>query len=275
MRSILLVFFLFAALNTAIVSPLSAQVCPQYLAHHSVGAQAIVPGVYSLRLALQAARADSASTVGLTDFVVRKPLKFLSGVEIDCTIDSRDRVVCGGDNQVYSRGMLLKQAAPALQFPIPAREPDFWVEASSVYAFLGSRGLNYGEYFRRLTGTVQVHGDLAVGQLQTHPEFQEDQDPIHPTILDSGLHAVAAFAMNEKRALESMEVAVPVRFDTVFWNPSFSTESVYRVVVRRYPPNESLQQISYDLALFNAADQIVFGISNGTLQVLPVDTFLR
>lgn len=271
-------FFQIAALSLFLFCfPLHAQLCPRYISHHVVGTRAIVPGVYFLRQALQIAQREAGSEepVGVSSFLIRKPMVYGPDAQLDCSLGARGRVLCvdAKNGEVHARGKIQTNPTVPDLGEVPA-EFYSYIPAPEVYGFLSDRGLLYGNYFRGLVGAVELLRNYVAASVKAHSEFRSEvpaADPLHPTVLDSALHAIAAFAMRDERGLRSREVAVPVLFEEVYWNPSAASQGRYSVIIRRDPTENADKQIFFDLILRNESQQVVFAIERGVLQVIPAN----
>jgi acyl transferase domain-containing protein/NADP-dependent 3-hydroxy acid dehydrogenase YdfG/acyl carrier protein len=182
-----------------------------WIADHAVAGAVMLPGTAFVELALRAAREVDAGT--LAELTLQAPLILpeqgsvqlqvrLSEAEEDgrrpLSIHSRAEGAEDGEGWTCHTTGVLSTAPgeppePLGSWPPEGAEP---IEVEGLYDRLGDVGIEYGPAFACLTAAwrrgEEVFAEVSLGEDQAS---EAQRFAIHPALLDSSLHAVAALAL--------------------------------------------------------------------------------
>ncbi|WP_217189320.1 type I polyketide synthase [Streptomyces buecherae] len=214
-----------------------------WLADHTIGERAIVPGTAFLELAQATARHIGAARVVDLTLETPLPLPASGGLQIQVTVGAPDAsgqrpltLHARADAPDGEPGPWTRHASGALGPQTPdtwdensADQPAAWppaeatpVAVADVYARLADRGYDYGPAFRNLTACWRHGRDhYAEVRLPTDQSAVAERCAIHPALLDAVLHPLAADAT---RAGEPDEVWLPFAWAGVTVHATGATE---------------------------------------------------
>ncbi|MFG2098959.1 polyketide synthase dehydratase domain-containing protein, partial [Streptomyces sp. NPDC048612] len=180
-----------------------------WLADHVVGGQVVVPGTALLELAVLAG--DHVGARSVEELTLHAPMLLPETVERQvqvtvapfdesgrCAVTVHSRAV-GNDQAPWTRHAsgILTAAAPAA----PAADTEAWppagaeaVDVAGLYASLDNRGLAYGPAFRGLRRAWRM-GDEVLAEVDLDLAYADATSAsynVHPALLDSALHSLAA-----------------------------------------------------------------------------------
>ncbi len=201
--------------ETVLTGRLSLAAHP-WLADHTIGECAIVPGTAFLELAQAAARHVGAAQVVDLSLEAPLPLPASGALQVQVTVGAPDAcdqrsltLHARADPPDGDPGPWTRHASGALgtQAPEPrsqnsADQPTAWPPAGAtpdtvpdVYAELAERGYDYGPAFRNLTACWRRGQDRYVEvRLLAEQAVVAERCTIHPALLDAVLHPLAADA---------------------------------------------------------------------------------
>ncbi|MBN1206612.1 MAG: SDR family NAD(P)-dependent oxidoreductase [Myxococcaceae bacterium] len=200
----------------------NAQFFP-WLADHQVEAAVVFPGAGYILSAIAAARlALGESTLALEHIELRRALVIGADEVLLRTLIDEDAQRVSVHSRVRARDSQwrLHAAAHIIQrthFPplsVDARAIEQRcgevLESQEIYARLDSRGLRYGEAFRKVT-RISIGENECLAEIAAKGSESEEAStqPLSPPILDAALHALLA----AQPASEERTVMVPVRID--------------------------------------------------------------
>ncbi|MFJ1586521.1 beta-ketoacyl synthase N-terminal-like domain-containing protein [Streptomyces sp. NPDC088197] len=171
-----------------------------WLADHSVGGAAIVPGTALLDMVVEAAAQAGYDRVEELTFEAPMPLPVTGSLDL--------QVAIGGDGSVgvharrggeeswtrHASGSLAAGPAEpdgcawAATWPPQGAAP---VDLDAVYERLTERGYGYGPAFRGLRGAWRTDGEL-FAEVEVPEGAENDGFGLHPVLLDSAFHPYAA-----------------------------------------------------------------------------------
>ncbi|CAL9588338.1 Phthiocerol synthesis polyketide synthase type I PpsD [Nocardiopsis dassonvillei] len=177
------------------------------LADHVVDGVPLVPGAYWLAAAAAAAAAGADHEGGpvlLDEVELVRPAPAEGPVDLQLALTpleegrSRLTITSSGARHavVHVRGeVAVGGADPSAVFPLEqaGRDCADEVDVDGLYERLAGAGLRYGPRFRALTGLWTGDG-RALGRVELPEGLPSDVGPVHPALLDSCLHVVAAVA---------------------------------------------------------------------------------
>lgn len=175
------------------------------LADHVVDDVPLVPGAYWLAAAAAAAGADhDGARVLLDEVELVRPAPAEGPADLQLALTplekgrSRLTITSSGARHgvVHVRGEVgADDADPSPVFPLEQARRDCAdeVDVDGLYERLAAAGLRYGPRFRALTG-LWTGGGRALGRVELPEGLPSDIAPVHPALLDSCLHVVAAVA---------------------------------------------------------------------------------
>jgi len=200
--------------------PLSLDSRPE-LADHQVEGTAVVPAAYWLTAALEAASAQArGAAVALREVSFAQPCALDGDRSPELQLSLRSEAgrrtrfaVTGspaaGQPRSHAEGLVVElpaeAAAPAPQnADLIARRCASEFSADDLYQRLDRAGLNYGPAFRGLAGGYLGEGE-ALARVRLPAALPGGYGPLHPALLDSCLHTIAAAASESVT-----EAAVPL-----------------------------------------------------------------
>ncbi|MCX5209942.1 SDR family NAD(P)-dependent oxidoreductase [Kitasatospora sp. NBC_00240] len=183
-----------------------------WLADHTVGTAALLPGTAFVELALHAA--ERTGPAALEDLTVEAPLPLTTrGVQLQVSVGAADEA---GRRpvQVHSRpeggdGPWTRHAAGSTAAPAERPEEFAWAQAwppagavavdtADLYERLADRGYAYGPAFRGLTAAWRLGEEVYA---EVGPAAEAAGYGLHPALLDSALHAVIGI-LRDSESLE-------------------------------------------------------------------------
>ncbi|WEV23892.1 type I polyketide synthase [Streptomyces sp. 71268] len=229
--------------NEAVLTGRISLAAHPWLADHTVGESAIVPGAAFLELAQATARHVGAGQVVDLSLETPLPLPANGALQIQVTVGAPDAcdqrsltLHARADPPDGEPGPWTRHASGALgpQAPEPrdqnsADQPAAWPPADAtpdavpdVYAQLAERGYDYGPAFRNLTACWRHGEDRYVEvRLPAEQSAVAERCAIHPALLDAVLHPLAADAT---RGGDPDEVWLPFAWAGVTVHATGATE---------------------------------------------------
>lgn len=139
---------------------------------------------------------------------------------------------------------------------VPISKDAIEIDVKQLYQDLNSVGLKYGPTFQCVKA-AKVYKTRADGILQLSENLKGKGYPLHPAILDSAFHLLAAIAKKT-----SDKIFVPALFSKVqyYGNP---TDTMYATVILERLPTAETKMIQANIYLYNDKKQLVFEMEDG------------
>ena len=247
-----------------------------YLADHRIDGEMVMPGAAFAEMALAVAREIFPDgPIGLEDFDLLQWLPLRADAMHELSIRwsgdtqlveiwSRPRL--GADEwSLCARGRIVRIASSAPAF-VPKQTLPHAMTGDQVYASAAHAGIDYGPSFRRVVGAERSDTVIEI-------ELAPIADPssaggrayiLHPIVLDAAFHAMFE---NIKPRSGERYAYLPVRFAALRVDRDGGLATRARVVVDR----ETDQSLSISVALYDADDRFVAGLTGGLFRSITFD----
>ena len=246
---------------------------PEYLAHHCLETEAVLPATAYIEVALAAGKQIySTDKLDLKEFVIHQSLilaekptqlqTVLSPQSDDVyrvqifSQESDSEFILHSEAEISSKSAKSNKALdlPKLKSQLQLRQEDI----AHYYQFLSQQGLNYGTSFRGIKQIWQGESE-ALGYVELPDKIDIKDYQLHPALLDACLQLIGTVTESNSG------VYLPVGIEALnLAQPSLSHVWAYVTL----KPTDNNQIIKADLILTDNLGNIVAEINNLSLQYL-------
>ena len=247
-----------------------------YLWDHRIDDEIVVPGSAFAEMALAVAREIfPEGPIGLEDFDLMQwlPLRPDAMRELSVRLQGDTHVVeiwsrprLGADEwTLHARGRIARIASPTPAF-LPKQDLPDRMTGDEVYAAARNAGVEYGPTFQRVIRAERTETLIEV-ELSPYEEaagLASRKQILHPIALDSAFHAMFE---NLKKRTDERYAYLPVRFAGLRVDQDGAIPARARVAVDR----ETDESLSISVALYDADDGFIAGLSGGLFRAVVLD----
>lgn len=252
---------------------------PEYLADHCLKDQVVFPAAAYVEIALAAGRyLYPQQSLHLEDFILKQPLVLSPQPTELKTVLSKDELgdrleILSKQNQaedfILHCEVIVKTNsnifADQLNLELIKSQLQPVLDIISYYQQLSQQGLNYGDRFQGIQQLWQGENQ-ALGHIVITSKITDEQDLLHPALLDSCFQLIGAATKNREG------VFLPVSLDSLQLYQASQNE-VWAVV--KIKQTEDAQILKADLTLANDQGELVAQISDLSLQYLSLRSLHR
>ncbi|MDB5395240.1 MAG: putative fatty acid synthase transrane protein [Rhodospirillales bacterium] len=247
-----------------------------YLWDHRIDNEIVVPGSAFAEMALAVAREIfPEGPIGLEDFDLMQwlPLRPDAMRELSVRLHGDTNVVeiwsrprLGADEwTLHARGRIARISSPAPAF-LPKQELPHHMTADQVYASARNAGVDYGPTFQRVLRAERTETliEVELSPLEPAAGLASRAQILHPIALDSAFHAMFE---NIKLRADERYAYLPVRFAGLRVDRDGGIPARARVAIDR----ETDESLSISVALYDADDGFIAGLSGGLFRAVVLD----
>ncbi|WP_045825685.1 SDR family NAD(P)-dependent oxidoreductase [Teredinibacter turnerae] len=240
----------------------------------------VLPAVVYLEMAREAIsrsvpRLESGQVIELCNVVWLRPLTVKSDIQIVTEIrvgksssfefsirslsNNVSLVYCEGEARIRAKNVRFETSDQNINFDSASVE--------SLYQSFETLGIKYGSRFRAIQGLGResntLVASLALSQLLVN---ELDSYHLHPSLMDSALHAVMdLFSLSP---LQPKKAFVPFSLDSVVVNARCQRKMIARVQLRQ-KVEDVLNHITYDIDLINSEGEVCVTLQGLTSKSIP------
>jgi phthiocerol/phenolphthiocerol synthesis type-I polyketide synthase C len=247
-----------------------------YLWDHRIDDEIVVPGSAFAEMALAVAREIfPEGPIGLEDFDLMQwlPLRPDAMREVSVRLHGDTNVVeiwsrprLGADEwTLHARGRISRVSSPVPAF-LPKQDLPHHMTADQVYAAARNAGVEYGPTFQRVLSAERTETliEIELSPYEEHAGLASRKQVLHPIALDSAFHAMFE---NLKKRTDERYAYLPVRFAGLRVDQDGGIPARARVAVDR----ETDESLSISVALYDANDGFIAGLSGGLFRAVVLD----
>ena len=229
------------------------------LAEHRVNGARVLPGVAYLEMARAAVAksAGEADAITIENVAWSRPFTVGEAATLNITLQPRESgevawEVSSGEGVVHAQGIVASGAPqPAFGHPLPAggeRDLNVRISPEQLYGAHAAMGIEYGPSYRGVESVsvgADDNGRFAVARLALPASAAaREQYVLHPSLLDSALHASLALMLGEEAKSEA-KAWLPFALDRLTIHRRCPASLT--VVIREASDNGSVRKLDYDL----------------------------